>query len=666
MDAEDSSDQIPATEDLEAPGDGAESEGPEAAPISCEPSRGLSGERILSLFLRLLVLTVLVLIPLIFYVGTKRNFSFPKFLTLRYLALLALVVWIGKPKKPREWRSPARFPWLVYLLGALLSTLAATNMAESFEIHQLPDIVAFFVLFHITYHLAHSVRFIHLGTSILASVTLMVAIYGTLQNLGLDKGVFTHLGLQEIYFAIPGRQPVSSMGNMSFLGAFLICTVPLCAALLLSARRVFGAIVPGLAVLFGVWCLFAAGAGAAWFGLWWGIGLAVPIMLWAWRERAGRHLLCLGVGCAALGSIQLLHDWWHRSLGFFLALRYPDWFAPPVTSSRWAHPQSEIMRRYLEGKERFAEQWPISAAGIFVGVAILVLVAVYFGLIPWILRGVGKSEAGVRSFRRRLALATALICLAAVLIWLPMRVRGDIRRVNERIAAGETIRKHLYAKVQPDAEHPYTLEHYLLDTFLGHWPYIFRVESWKAAAGNITGNIALSHGIPLLGIGPGNFKVIHPLYASQLERRLLGQEVLARKVRSEWLAVGLECGLLGVLGKLWIFAAIFFAWWLAFRRWRTKVRPGEQFRNREFLSYFLFGSFASLVAGVASATVGIALYQAEAATVIYWVGAAACAMVPVLAASPAAARRFEPEERVESAGEGEKLEFEGEEGYYPQ
>lgn len=55
-----------------------------------------------------------------------------------------------------------------------------------------------------------------------------------------------------------------------------------------------------------------------------------------------------------------------------------------------------------------------------------------------------------------------------------------------------------------------------------------------------------------LGIGPGNFKVIHPLYETARERVVLGKEVLGRKAHNDYLEKIVEGGILAALGIFWI------------------------------------------------------------------------------------------------------------------
>ena len=76
----------------------------------------------------------------------------------------------------------------------------------------------------------------------------------------------------------------------------------------------------------------------------------------------------------------------------------------------------------------------------------------------------------------------------------------------------------------------------------------FRLEIYQGCLRKIRDN-------PILGIGPGNFKIIHPhpKYETALERRILGKEVLGRKAHNDFLEDAVENGFFGLLGMIWMF-----------------------------------------------------------------------------------------------------------------
>ena len=79
-------------------------------------------------------------------------------------------------------------------------------------------------------------------------------------------------------------------------------------------------------------------------------------------------------------------------------------------------------------------------------------------------------------------------------------------------------------------------------------PIGFRLEIYRGCLRKIYDN-------PVFGIGPGNFKIIHPYpkYETALERRILGKEVLGRKAHNDFLEDAVENGFFGLLGIFWMF-----------------------------------------------------------------------------------------------------------------
>lgn len=75
---------------------------------------------------------------------------------------------------------------------------------------------------------------------------------------------------------------------------------------------------------------------------------------------------------------------------------------------------------------------------------------------------------------------------------------------------------------------------------------------------------------PILGIGPGNFKVIHPYYETQLERKVLGRETLARKAHNDHLQNAAEYGIFGLFAWYWILAAVAFSIFYCLRHLRMQ------------------------------------------------------------------------------------------------
>lgn len=83
---------------------------------------------------------------------------------------------------------------------------------------------------------------------------------------------------------------------------------------------------------------------------------------------------------------------------------------------------------------------------------------------------------------------------------------------------------------------------------------IFRRDVWVGSLQKTQDNV-------FLGIGPGNFKVIHPLYESPRERFVLGTEVLGRKAHSDYLEKVVEGGFFAAIGVFWMMAVTVWLLW---------------------------------------------------------------------------------------------------------
>ncbi|MBZ0256559.1 O-antigen ligase family protein, partial [bacterium] len=99
----------------------------------------------------------------------------------------------------------------------------------------------------------------------------------------------------------------------------------------------------------------------------------------------------------------------------------------------------------------------------------------------------------------------------------------------------------------------------------GSTTIIFRLQCMDSAMRGIVDNL-------FSGIGPGNFKVIHPLYETQLERKVLGKEVLARKVHNDHLQHAFKYGVFCLFGFYWIHAVTFFC--IIYSLYHLRHRPG--------------------------------------------------------------------------------------------
>ncbi|MFH1739457.1 MAG: tetratricopeptide repeat protein [bacterium] len=159
-------------------------------------------------------------------------------------------------------------------------------------------------------------------------------------------------------------------------------------------------------------------------------------------------------------------------------------------------------------------------------------------------------------------------------------------------------------------------------------PMIFRLECMSSAIRTTYDNI-------VTGIGAGNFKVIHPGYESQLERKILGKETLARKVHNDFLSHAVENGCFGMLGFVWMWVT---ALWCAFRSLRSldwsgredaivgpKDRP-HSMDNRRFLLFLQVGAIGAMLIGLVSCNFGHT-FVIPSSLVLFWFIAGSSALV---------------------------------------
>ncbi|MEW6234593.1 MAG: O-antigen ligase family protein [Candidatus Omnitrophota bacterium] len=159
-------------------------------------------------------------------------------------------------------------------------------------------------------------------------------------------------------------------------------------------------------------------------------------------------------------------------------------------------------------------------------------------------------------------------------------------------------------------------------------PYIFRLQCMDAAIRNI-------RDVPLFGIGAGNFKVVHPLFENQLERKVLGEETLARKVHNDHLFHAVEFGVLGLYAWYWIIAATVFAGFQSIRiLYFNRIASPHPISNvetltpddKDFYFYIQLGLLTAVLTGVASCAFGHTFVIPSSSVSFWWaVGVTAAA-----------------------------------------
>ncbi len=245
-----------------------------------------------------------------------------------------------------------------------------------------------------------------------------------------------------------------------------------------------------------------------------------------------------------------------------------------------------------------------SYMGFLFSIPTVLFLLVYYKVIPWITRtGILKMTRGKAEkwFRHLLILSVLLLAvLATLLASTPNKVRTKMTTMASWVDVDGDNR--------PD----------------GIPPIVFRLQCMDAAIRNIID-------VPITGIGAGNFKVMHPRYESQLERKVLGEETLARKVHNDHLYHAAEFGIFGLFGWYWLIATAVYLIFRSFTLLRIQdiatakeslqeedqkevkrsLRPYE----REFYFFLQLGILGGIIVAIISCAFGHTfVIQSSAAT----------------------------------------------------
>ncbi len=252
-------------------------------------------------------------------------------------------------------------------------------------------------------------------------------------------------------------------------------------------------------------------------------------------------------------------------------------------------------------------------AGFIVAIPIATVLMIYFKAIPWSLR-LGLFRMSQKEMERRFRqIMVVLVLFISILGTITASFENKIRTKMASMATWMDVNGDLI----PD----------------GVAPIVFRLQCMDAAARNIVD-------APILGIGAGNFKIMHPMFESQLERKVLGEETLARKVHNDHLWHAVEFGLFGLLAWYWIIAASIYAILCSLRllefqniKATNKNSQDEDYKGivlhsdvRKFYFYLQWGILTSLIVALVSCMFGHTFVIASSA-VIYWLLTGVCVAV---------------------------------------
>jgi tetratricopeptide (TPR) repeat protein/O-antigen ligase len=245
-----------------------------------------------------------------------------------------------------------------------------------------------------------------------------------------------------------------------------------------------------------------------------------------------------------------------------------------------------------------------SYAGFAVSIPIVLILLIYYRVAPWLAKSqiISSSRKYLqKNFRHIVILAILGLSIFATLV---TSVPNKVRQKMVSLASWVDVNGDLI----PD----------------GMAPIVFRLQCMDAAMRNIKDD-------PIRGIGLGNFKVMHPQYESQLERKVLGKETLARKVHNDHLSYAVETGFFGLLGFYWVIAVAFFAILRSFvflERMQIYIENNPNPNERkhltnftpyklDFLFYLQLGIFGAFIVALVSCGFGHT-FVIPSSAVIYW------------------------------------------------
>ncbi len=223
-----------------------------------------------------------------------------------------------------------------------------------------------------------------------------------------------------------------------------------------------------------------------------------------------------------------------------------------------------------------------SYVGFIVAFSVLIPIFIWYRVIPYLanIKFMGWAQAGMqKGFRHILVVGILLIAIVGTIIAsVPNKIRY---RMNTMVT---------WMDVDGD---------YFPDAIP---PVVFRLQCMDSAIRTIQDN-------PVLGIGAGNFKVVHPLYENQLERKVLGEETLARKVHNDHLSHAAEYGVFGLYVWYWVLAVSMVVGFISVRILNKKrfldpkTAPLNQYVNSYYF-YFQLGLLGGIITSIISCCFG--------------------------------------------------------------
>jgi tetratricopeptide (TPR) repeat protein len=205
-------------------------------------------KKYLTKIIEISILSMIILIPVIFYTRTNDVFETNKIFILRFFTIVAFALWVIKTVKEGlvVKRTVFDFPMIGFLLISALTTVFTKNFEVSvFGVYEdfegIITILNYFILYYVIVNYANSMAMVYKIIIGIIIATFFTAMYGLAQNSGYDFVVWNpETYSPERFFA--------TLGNPNFLAAYIVEAVPILFVLFFIAHKAKP--VPAMAAVF--------------------------------------------------------------------------------------------------------------------------------------------------------------------------------------------------------------------------------------------------------------------------------------------------------------------------------------------------------------------------------------------------------------------------------
>lgn len=570
----------------------------------------------LQLFVKLLFFTAVLVVPLIFYINVKQHYEFPKTMAMRFLMIPAVTLFFFAFFW-RFWKTanPFRYPFALLLAAATLSALKSVNLCETMDPKYLTDMYLLLLIGHFLVAMRMSEKDVYFYAILLAITGMVSAMYGAIQFYQMED-VFLQGPLKALAVRGGDRvEPVAFQGNRNYSSEFYNLAFPMAMAMFCLSRRWITRIFFIIALFFIRYHLLISDTRATTVGLLATVPIMIAVFFWVKREEWPRMLFLLILYLfvekilAASVTYQGFAGWPSGELLRILK----KYLAAPMLLYAAYYLVLPLVGNLLDSDSATRKQSPLTYL-------LNVIQNIAGGHRS---RYVRVVDAHLSLTRRIQHLAIFAAITVGILFIVISGTYSLTRSYHQYLIEEQLFRQRVptyssffqewlgpktwaYRARHPDYEYKWYrdpidpsedwqvpgftqfLKDRIDEKFFWDTSITFRIEVYNSTIHMIRDNI-------WLGIGTGTFKIIHDLYTSQLERFVLGKEVLARKVHNEYLSYAVKHGVFGLLALFWIltvFAALAFRIFYACRPdniEQTEARLGK--RRTQIILFLTMGLF---------------------------------------------------------------------------